>query len=170
MRQRTKLAQALVADPQLLLLDEPTAGLDPVGREEMLELVERLAGFGISVLFATHLLDDVQRVCDHVVMIDGGRLVLAGPIDQLVERTGMVRVEVGGRPDAVKVLADALAGRGITARLLDQHMLDVETTGPGDDTFDAVRDLIADLGLRLYSLSSQHRSLDDLFVQEAVRP
>jgi ABC-2 type transport system ATP-binding protein len=170
MRQRTKLAQALVADPQLLLLDEPTAGLDPVGREEMLELVERLAGFGISVLFATHLLDDVQRVCDHVVMIDGGRLVLAGPIDQLVERTGMVRVEVGGRPDAVKLLADALAARGITARLLDQHMLDVETTGPGDDTFDAVRDLIADLGLRLYSLSSQHRSLDDLFVQEAVRP
>ena len=72
MRQRAKLAQALVADPELVLLDEPTAGLDPVGREEMLDLVGRLADFGISVLFATHLLDDVQRVCDHVVMIDAG--------------------------------------------------------------------------------------------------
>jgi ABC-2 type transport system ATP-binding protein len=170
MRQRTKLAQALVADPELLLLDEPTAGLDPVGREEMLALVERLAGFGISVLFATHLLDDVQRVCDHVVMIDGGRLVLAGPIDQLVERTGMVRVEVGGRPDAVGVLAQALTGRGIRVKVLDQSVVDVETTGDGDEVYDAVRDLIADLGLRLYSLSSRHRSLDDLFLQEAARP
>jgi ABC-2 type transport system ATP-binding protein len=169
MRQRTKLAQALVADPELLLLDEPTAGLDPVGREEMLDLVGRLASFGISVLFATHLLDDVQRVCDHVVMIDGGRLVLAGPIDQLVERTGMLRVEVGGRADAVPALADALMHRGIVVKVLDQHMLDVQTTGDGDEAYDAVRDTIADLGLRLYSLSSRHRSLDDLFLQEAAR-
>jgi ABC-2 type transport system ATP-binding protein len=136
----------------------------------MLALVERLAGFGISVLFATHLLDDVQRVCDHVVMIDGGRLVLAGPIDQLVERTGMVRVEVGGRPDAVGVLARALTERGIRVNVLDQNVVDVETTGDGDEVYDAVRDQIADLGLRLYSLSSRHRSLDDLFLQEAARP
>jgi ABC-2 type transport system ATP-binding protein len=168
MRQRTKLAQALVADPELLLLDEPTAGLDPVGREEMLELVKRLSSFGISVLFATHLLDDVQRVCDHVVMIDGGRLVLSGPIDQLVERTGVVRVEVGGRPDAVDVLAGAIGGRGIATRAVDQHTLDVDTTSLGDEVFDVVRDLVADHGLRLYALSSRHRSLDELFLQEAA--
>ena len=70
MRQRTKLAQAIVGDPELVLLDEPTAGLDPLGREDMLALVARLGSFGISVLMATHLLDDVQQVCDHVVMID----------------------------------------------------------------------------------------------------
>ena len=115
MRQRTKLAQALVADPQLVLLDEPTAGLDPVGSEEMLELVGRLAGFGISAILATHLLDDVQRVCEHVVMIDRGHLVLAGPIDQLMQTTGLMRVEVGGRDGAVAVLARALAARGLTA-------------------------------------------------------
>jgi ABC-2 type transport system ATP-binding protein len=170
MRQRAKLAQALVADPELLLLDEPTAGLDPVGREEMLELVGRLAGFGISVLFATHLLDDVQRVCDHVVMIDGGRLVLAGPIDQLVERTGVLRVEVGGRPDAADALAAALTGRGLATRALDHQTLDVDTAATGDEAFDVVRDLTADLGLRLYALSSRHRSLDELFLQEAARP
>ncbi|HEY3140185.1 MAG TPA: ABC transporter ATP-binding protein [Acidimicrobiales bacterium] len=170
MRQRTKLAQALVADPELLLLDEPTAGLDPVGREEMLDLVGRLAGFGISVLFATHLLDDVQRVCDHVVMIDGGRLRLAGPIDELVERTGVLRVEVGGRPDAVEALAAALQQRGMASVALDQHVLDIDTRNGGDDAPDIVRDLIVDLGLRLYALSSQHRSLDELFLQGAGRP
>ena len=89
MRQRTKLAQALVGDPELILLDEPTAGLDPLGREEMLALVARLGTFGISVLMATHLLDDVQQVCDHVVMIDAGRLVVSGATDSLLERTGV---------------------------------------------------------------------------------
>jgi ABC-2 type transport system ATP-binding protein len=169
MRQRTKLAQALVADPELLLLDEPTAGLDPVGREEMLDLVKRLAGFGISVVFATHLLDDVQNVCDHVVMVDAGRLVLAGPVEQLVERTGVVRVEVGGRADAVEALATALKERGIVSQAVGQGLLDVDTSLQGEAVFDMVRDAVADLGLRLYALSSRHRSLDELFLQQAVQ-
>ena len=169
MRQRTKLAQALVADPELVLLDEPTAGLDPVGREEMLELVGRLAGFGISAMLATHLLDDVQRVCEHVVMIDRGHLVLAGPIDQLMQTTGVMRVEVGGRVGAVAALAEALTGRGLTAQAVDQHNVDIDTSRHGEATFDTVRDVVADLGLRLYALSTRHRSLDDLFLQEARR-
>jgi ABC-2 type transport system ATP-binding protein len=169
MRQRTKLAQALVADPELVLLDEPTAGLDPMGREAMLELVGRLASFGISAILATHLLDDVQRVCEHVVMIDRGHLVLAGPIDQLMQTTGVMRVEVGGRDGAVAALAQALAGRGLAANPVDEHNLDVDTSQHGDETFDTVRDAVADLGLRLYALSTRHRSLDDLFLQEARR-
>ena len=169
MRQRTKLAQSLVADPELVLLDEPTAGLDPLGREEMLDLVSRLAGFGISVIFATHLLDDVQRVCEHVVMIDRGRLVLAGPIEQLMQTTGVMRVEVGGREGAVTELAAVLADRGLPAQAVDDHSVDVDTTGHGDAAFDAVRDVVADLDLRLYALSTRHRSLDDLFLREASR-
>ncbi|HKH06769.1 MAG TPA: ABC transporter ATP-binding protein [Acidimicrobiales bacterium] len=170
MRQRTKLATALVADPELVLLDEPTAGLDPVGREEMLGLVGRLSGFGISVLMATHLLDDVQRVCEHVVMIDRGHLVLAGPIDQLTQRTGVMRVEVGGGPadgdgrdGAARALGAAIGQRGVNAALVDEQTLDIDTSRR-DDTFDLVRDTVAELGLRLYSLSTRHRSLDDLFV------
>jgi ABC-2 type transport system ATP-binding protein len=176
MRQRTKLAQALVADPELVLLDEPTAGLDPLGREEMLELVGRLASFGISAIMATHLLDDVQRVCEHVVMIDRGRLVLAGPIDQLIQRTGVMRVEIGGRPDAVAVLVEALASRQIRATPVNGaeghggQSVDVDTTESGEEAFDVVRDAMADLGLRLYSLSTRHRSLDDLFLQRASAP
>src|SRR3954468_5727999 len=112
MRQRCKLAQALVGDPELVLLDEPTAGLDPVGREEMLALVGRLGTFGISVLMATHLLDDVQRVCDQVVMIDAGRLVVAGATESLLERTGTVTVDVGPRRDD---LVRGLTGAGLSA-------------------------------------------------------
>lgn len=161
MRQRAKLAQALVADPQLVLLDEPTSGLDPLGREEMLALVARLGTFGISVLLATHLLDDVQQVCDHVVMIDGGRLVVSGGTTSLLERTGQLTVDVG--PDRGRLL-EALADRGIAAAEA-QGLVEVELDG--DDGLDLVRDLVAELGLPLHRLSSRHRSLDDVFLRRA---
>ncbi len=130
MRQRTKLAQALVADPELVLLDEPTAGLDPIGRQEMLDLVKRLGEFGISVVLATHLLDDVQSVCDHVVMIDGGKLVLSGPTEQLLERAGTVRVDVSGLNDG---LVEALTARGLSATVLDDATLEVAGEGRNTD-------------------------------------
>ena len=118
MRQRTKLAQALVADPELVLLDEPTAGLDPLGRDEMLDLVARLGGLGISVLLATHLLDDVQQVCDHVIMLDAGRLVVSGSTSGLLERTGVLTVDVGTERDGlVALLGDARPRRRSRAGL-----------------------------------------------------
>jgi ABC-2 type transport system ATP-binding protein len=158
MRQRTKLAQALVADPELVLLDEPTAGLDPLGREEMLALVGRLGGFGISLVIATHLLDDVQRVCDHVVLLDGGTLRHAGPTAALLHRTGVLRIEVD---DGAERLAAALGAQGIPASALDDVMLEV--TGDGAAVLDAVRDAVADLGLGLHALTPRRTSLDELF-------
>ena len=117
MRQRTKLAQALVGDPELVLLDEPTAGLDPLGREEMLALVARLGTFGISVLMATHLLDDVQQVCDHVVMIDAGRLVLSGR-DRRAARAHRHR-HASTSAGLNDELVAALAQRGLAASVLE---------------------------------------------------
>jgi ABC-2 type transport system ATP-binding protein len=164
MRQRTKLAQALVGDPELVLLDEPTAGLDPLGREEMLALVGRLGTFGISVLMATHLLDDVQQVCDHVVMIDAGRLVVSGPTDSLLERTGVVSVDVGTEGDKlvrglIDVALSAAANDGV-----------VDVTINGDHDLDLLRDTIADLGLPLYRLTSRLTSLDEVFLRHAGEP
>jgi ABC-2 type transport system ATP-binding protein len=159
MRQRTKLAQALVGDPELVLLDEPTAGLDPLGREDMLALVARLGSFDISVLMATHLLDDVQRVCDHVVMIDAGRLVVSGATDTLLERTGVVTVDVGPRGEQ---LIAALQAAGLAAVATDGV---VEATIDGDQQMDALRDVIADLELPLYRLSTRLTSLDDVFLR-----
>jgi ABC-2 type transport system ATP-binding protein len=165
MRQRTKLAQALVADPELVLLDEPTAGLDPIGRQEMLSLVARLSGFGISVVLATHLLDDVQAVCDHVVMINAGQLVLAGPTEELLERPGTVRVDVGGANDA---LLGELARRRLRVTVLEDASLEVDSDGlGGEETLDAVRDAVADLGLPLHALSTRHTSLDEVFLRQA---
>jgi ABC-2 type transport system ATP-binding protein len=158
MRQRTKLAQALVADPELVLLDEPTAGLDPLGREEMLALVGRLSGFGISTIVATHLLDDVQRVCDHVLMIEGGRLLHAGPTQALLHRTGTVRVELDDR--AVDLVA-ALAARGVTSTAVNDATVDVASEDA--DTLDVVRDAVDDLGLALHALTGRRTSLDELF-------
>jgi ABC-2 type transport system ATP-binding protein len=158
MRQRVKLAQALVADPELVLLDEPTAGLDPTGREEMLALVFRLGGFGISVLLATHILDDVARVCEHVVMIDGGRLVLAGATGDLFERSGSVVVEVG---EGAAALAAALTARGVEATAGEGT---VEVAVDGDGVLDAIRDTVADLGLPLHRMTSRVTSLDEAFL------
>jgi len=161
MRQRTKLAQALVSDPELVLLDEPTAGLDPLGREEMLALVGRLGSFGISVLMATHLLDDVQQVCDHVVMIDAGRLVVSGATDSLLERTGVVTVDVGPRRDE---LVAGLARVALSAEAADGV---VEVTIDGNHDLDQLRDVIAELELPLYRLSTRLTSLDEVFVRRA---
>ncbi len=161
MRQRTKLAQALVGDPELVLLDEPTAGLDPLGREEMLSLVARLGSFGISVLMATHLLDDVQQVCDHVVMIDAGRLVVSGGTESLLERTGLVTVDVGLHGEA---LVAALTSRGLASVITDGL---VEVTVDGDRDMDLIRDTVADAGLPLFRLSTRLTSLDEVFVRRS---
>jgi ABC-2 type transport system ATP-binding protein len=161
MRQRTKLAQAIVADPELVLLDEPTAGLDPMGREEMLGLVARLGGLGISVLLATHLLDDVQQVCDHVVMLDGGRLVVSGATGSLLERTGLLTVDVGTEREG---LVARLAERGLTATT-ESGLIEVQITG--DDDIDVVRDAVADLGLPLHRMTTRLTSLDEVFLDRA---
>lgn len=158
MRQRVKLAQALVAGPELALLDEPTAGLDPTGREEMLALVARLATFGISVLLATHLLDDVAQVCDYVVVLEGGRLVVAGATDSFLERAGTVAVEVGSGAQA---LALALSDLGMAATAAGGL---VEVVLRSDDDFDAIRDAVANLELPLHRLSSRAGSLDEAFL------
>jgi ABC-2 type transport system ATP-binding protein len=161
MRQRTKLAQAIVGDPELVLLDEPTSGLDPSGRDDMLALVARLGSFGISVLMATHLLDDVQKVCDYVVMIDSGRLVVAGATESLLERTGTVTVDVG--PSGAE-LAAALGTVHLGATAAD-GVVEVEIGSDAD--LDTVRNVIAQLGLPLYRLSTRVTSLDEVFLHRA---
>jgi len=163
MRQRTKLAQAIVADPDLVLLDEPTAGLDPSGREEMLALVSRLGGFGIAVLLATHLLDDVAAVCDHIVMLDGGKLVTDAPTESLLHRTGTTTVDVG--PSGATALVVALTARGMTAAAAEDGTVEVAVSSDAD--LDAIRDTVADLALPLHRLTNQLTSLDDVFLHRA---
>jgi ABC-2 type transport system ATP-binding protein len=158
MKQRVKLAQALVHDPRLLLLDEPTNGLDPAGRDEMLALVRRTGTeFGIAVVVASHLLGEIERVCDFLVAIDAGKLLRAGPLGSFTERTGTLAIEVEEGEDR---LTAALAGRGIQA-VADGRTILVAVAD--DRPYDIVRDAIAELGLPLVRLQQRRGSVEDLF-------
>jgi len=161
MAQRVKLAQALVHDPRLLILDEPTNGLDPAGRDEMLALVERTGReFGIAVLVSSHLLGELERICDHVVLIDGGRLVRAETMRALTGETGTLVVEVDG--DAVAVAA-ALSARGLAVRE-ERGRLAIELgDDPVEHTLDAVRDAIVAHDAGLLRLERRRGRLEDLF-------
>lgn len=121
MKQRVKLAQALVHGPDVLFLDEPTNGLDPRGREEMLDLIEGLSAISdpISVVLSSHLLDDVERVCEHVILLSGGQLRHYGRVDEMTSGTGGIyEVEVKGSPI---LLRTELAAVGIEAELIEDR-------------------------------------------------
>ena len=162
MKQRVKLAQALVHDPRLLFLDEPTNGLDPAGRDEMLALVQRTGKeFGIAIVVASHLLGEIERVCDFLVAIEAGRLLRAAPLKTFVERTGVLAIEV---EEGEAVLAAELARRGLQA-VTDGRTVLVAVAD--DHPYDLVRDAIAELGLPLVRLEQRRQSLEDLFRDEA---
>jgi ABC-2 type transport system ATP-binding protein len=171
MKQRVKLAQALVGAPRLLLLDEPTNGLDPAGRTGMLELIGRIgAEFGISIVVASHLLGEIERICDHLVAIDGGRLLRADSITSFTQASQVLAVEV---EEGLAQLQAELAARGLAATL--QASTAAGSTAPGrtllvplggDDTYDVVRDCVAALALPLCRLEQRRHQVEELFRDE----
>ena len=164
MRQKAKLAQALAHDPSLVLLDEPTNGLDPAARDEMLGLVQRIGrDFGIAVIVTSHLLGELERVSDNVVVIDGGRLLQARRTAEFLDATGALLVEVMG-DDAQRRMADRLAAVGVTSTPRG-GMLSVDTA-QHPDLHDLIRDTAADLGLGLVRIQADHRRIEDVFADD----
>jgi ABC-2 type transport system ATP-binding protein len=158
MKQRVKLAQALVHDPRLLLLDEPTNGLDPAGRDEMLMLIRRTGTeFGMAVIVASHLLGEIERVCDHLVAIEGGKLLRSAPLGSFTERTGTLSVEV---EEGQAALAARLVGLGLRA-VIDGSAVLIDLTD--ERPFDIVRDTVAELDLPLIRIEQRRHRLEDLF-------
>jgi ABC-2 type transport system ATP-binding protein len=158
MKQRVKLAQALVGDPRLLLLDEPTVGLDPAGRTSMLELIARIgADFGISIVVASHLLGELEQICDHIVAVEGGKLLRADTITSFTQVSQVLAIEV---EDGVGLLLDELTRRGLRPVPQDRALL-VQLTG--DSTYDEVRDAVADLGLPLNRMEQRRHRIEELF-------
>jgi len=163
MKQRLGVAQALISAPRLLLLDEPTSALDPLGRREVLEMVAGLRG-RTTVFFSTHILGDVERVCDTVAILDRGRILLEGPIDELRERHGdrqRVRVEV----DDPRALAASLR-RLSWVDGVEPHNADTLSVATRDLSA-ARRELpriVVGLGLELRRLEADELSLEDVFV------
>ncbi|WP_104106508.1 ABC transporter ATP-binding protein [Nocardioides sp. 616] len=158
MRQRVKLAQALVHDPDLVMLDEPTNGLDPAGREEMLGLIRRVGTeFGISVLVTSHLLGELERVCDTVVVIDGGRLLRYSSTADITTTTGVLLVEVDGDPGP---LADLLRAGG-TEVGRDGRLLQVRLDD--EAVLDRIRDAAVELGCGLVRLEPGRHRMAEMF-------
>lgn len=156
MKQRVKLAQAIVHDPDLLLLDEPASGLDPEGRSEMLHLIQRLSDFEINVIVSSHVLSDIEQTCDWVVMLDAGRLLRAGPLER-VDRSGPLLVEL---IEGTELVANALQGRGYQVSVDGSRMV----VGQGEAYAEqAVVEETARAGAGLVRMIRGSASLEDMF-------
>jgi ABC-2 type transport system ATP-binding protein len=163
MLQRTGLAAALVADPELLILDEPMSGLDPVGRKEVRDLIVEERKRGRTIFFSTHILNDVESLCDRVAILRKGEVVVSGRISELLRRDAR-RTEITLRGDFA-ALAAALAGEGLSTKEVGGllHVL-VE----GADTLTGVLRRALDAGLSVEQVVPRQETLEDLFMREAI--
>ena len=164
-RQRVKLAQAIAADPKLVLLDEPTDGLDPVQRSEMLTLIGQISrDFSINVVLSSHQLEEVERVCDNIVALNAGRLVACGPISDLVgagDGITLELVDVAEPAGSVDSVEAALRAGGLDVR---RHQATLALRGAGfEELCDRSRDAVAAAGARIRRLDTRRRTLEDLF-------
>lgn len=169
-RQRVKLAQAIAADPSMIFLDEPTDGLDPVQRDEMLALIAQISSdYGINVVLSSHLLEEVERICDNVIALDAGRLIAQGAMSDLIGDTATVMVElveIADRPDAVDGVEQRLRHAGLD---VTRDFSTVRVTGSDrQGALDAIRDAVANEGARVRRLGVDRRRLEDLFVEGAA--
>ena len=157
MQQRLGLGVALLGDPELVLLDEPTSALDPVGRHDVREIIRGLRDRGVTVFLNSHLLSEVEQVCDRVAVVDRGKVIAEGTLDELL-RSDTVRMRVSGLPRGAK---DQLAPFGAIDE--DGDWLVVR----GVDA-DRVPDLVAHvvgLGGRVHAVEPRHETLEDRFLR-----
>ncbi len=163
MKQRAKLAQALVHGPDVVFLDEPTTGLDPAGRAEMLALIRRIASdLGIHVIVSSHILDDIRRTCDAVVVLRDGRLATAERLDALAPTSAQGMLVEVGTGEAADSLAAALTARGLAVSRRGAHA--VVLADGSDAVLDTLRDTAADAGLALRKLVPAGGSVEDALV------
>ena len=160
MKQRVKLAQALVHDPKLVLLDEPTNGLDPAGRDEMLGLIQRIStDFGISVVVTSHLLGELERISDHIVVIEAGVLQRSTSTAAAMTTSSVVLVEVTERADEVMALLTAAGAQAVAGDTAQTFAVEV-----GDErVLDVIRGAVADLGVGLVRIQRRRHHLAEMF-------
>lgn len=167
MKQRVKLAQAIVHDPGLVFLDEPTNGMDPQGREEMLELIIRIHRMlGMAVVVSSHILEDIERVCDYVVIVDGGKLIASQPIASALGTASTdLLVRVDGDPALFIARLERAGLQAAPSRDEEARALgEIAVRFDGERTYDEVRDAAVEFGYALRTLRTRERSLEDLYL------
>jgi ABC-2 type transport system ATP-binding protein len=164
MLQRAGLAQALMGDPELLILDEPMTGLDPIGRKEVRDLILEERARGRTVMFSSHILSDVEMLCDRVAIVNRGELTAYGSLDQLLRREiRAVEVELSRVDDALSTALAGLTGV-VRGTLHDKVLLSVE----GEDRVGEVLALAVAHQARVHAVTPKRETLEDLFVRNAI--
>ena len=166
MLQRIGLAQAIIHNPRLLLLDEPTSALDPIGRRDVRDLIRELSARGMGVVLNSHLLSEVEMVCDRVAIVDRGRVVHTGPLDDLVRGAPELSVTLD------RVDANALALMARFGQVLAHDATTVRLAVSDPSVASVIADVLPSGGYHLYSLTPVQHSLEDAFMNlvEAGRP
>ena len=168
MRQRLGVAACLLGDPQLLILDEPMNGLDPAGMHEMRDMILSLVGEGRTVMLSSHLLDEVERTCDAVAIVDNGKVIRQGPISELLAGASVeVNVECSSPERARTILAATALGAQIEVEAsgLSIHL----AAGTGRDTIAEINRLLVEDGIAVYRLQQIQVSLESWFLQVTSR-
>jgi len=163
MVQRTGLAAALVADPELLILDEPMSGLDPVGRKEVRDLVIDERRRGRTIFFSTHILSDVETMCDRVTILRQGKVVVSGKLSELL-RSDVQRTDVALLA-ADEAAEQRYAALGLGTRRIGERLV-IAVEGK-DRLHEFLKTALAD-GLEVAEVIPRHETLEDLFVREAI--
>jgi len=164
MKQRVKLAQAIVHDPKILFLDEPTNGMDPLGREEMLDLIRKIGDSDKSILISTHILEDVEKVSDHAMIISQGQLITEGSLDKLLAgKEDLKFVKVRGEEQAMKnfmkTLQDSFEVHSVTR---ERGQTTIVFMNPGDGN--SIFKLSQQANVQLRAYSPKRATLEDIFV------
>jgi len=169
MRQRLGVAACLLGDPELLILDEPMNGLDPAGMHEMRAMIGDLVAEGRTVMLSSHLLDEVERTCDAVAIVDHGRVVRQGPIDELIRAAGAATVEVDcSDPDKAARLVEA-AGLAAGTALSDSGVRVTLPAGSSRETVAEINRLLVAAPISVYGLQETRASLEDWFLSVTTR-
>ena len=163
MLQRVGLAQALINDPEIVFLDEPMSGLDPIGRREVRELIAGLRSKGVTVFMSTHILSDIEALCDEVAILRAGKLAASGTLSDLIAKSGETRtLEIsveGVKVDSIRDDIDFIAGSSITFRPNGATVLIDD-----EANIEAVLRITREAGGRLVSIQPVRQSLEDLFL------
>ena len=157
MQQRVGLAQALVNDPEVVFLDEPTDGVDPLGRAAIRELVQELKARGATIFINSHLLMEVEMMCDRVVIMSKGKIITEGTIDELTPRTGAVRFDLRAVPQELGKLLEGI-GAGLKA---DEHGFELKIN---DDELDRAIDRLRAACVGIRAISQRRLTLEESFI------
>jgi ABC-2 type transport system ATP-binding protein len=168
MRQRLGMAACLLADPKLLILDEPMNGLDPAGMHEMRDMIRGLVDEGRTVMLSSHLLDEVERTCDEVAIVDHGKVIRSGPIGELTSGAGAaIEVQCSDSPAAARALAQSATASSVEAT--DIGLTVTLAAGPAREQAAEINRRLMAAGISVYGLRQTHASLEDWFLSVTSR-